>query len=127
MIKTKICTKCKRELPATIDYFHRQCQNKSGLRSWCKECRSEYSNHTNRLRRYKITVEEYDEMYDKQYGRCAICGIHQSELERVFCVDHNHKTGKVRGLLCNDCNSILGYCKENISILSKSIVYLEGE
>lgn len=50
----------------------------------------------------------YDRMYQIQQGRCAICKMHQSELKRVFDVDHSHVTGIVRGLLCHGCNMKVG-------------------
>lgn len=63
-------------------------------------------------------------MFDKQGGCCAICGTHQSELINKLCIDHNHITGAVRGLLCSKCNSALGYVNEDIKILKSVIEYL---
>jgi len=57
---------------------------------------------------YGITLLEYDRMYQIQGGRCAICKVHQSNYDITFHVDHNHKTGKVRGLLCFSCNFRVG-------------------
>ncbi len=76
---------------------------------------------------YGITAEDYDRMYNEQQGRCAICGKHQSELKRKLHVDHNHITGKVRGLLCMPCNSLLGYSYDNAEILKNAIAYLGEE
>ena len=73
---------------------------------------------------YNITLEEYDKMYNKQRGKCMICGVHQSEIKKGLHVDHNHITGEVRGLLCFSCNSLLGNANENISILNNAILYL---
>lgn len=53
---------------------------------------------------YGLTLEDYNAMVCDQNGCCAICGIHQLEVEQKLHVDHNHKTGKVRGLLCPKCN-----------------------
>ena len=55
-------------------------------------------------RKYNITPEEYNLMFVKQYGKCAICKLHQSELNQRLNVDHDHETGQVRGLLCLNCN-----------------------
>lgn len=74
---------------------------------------------------YNMTLEDYNSLFIKQEGRCAICGTHQSELKRALCVDHNHATGKVRGLLCDYCNHALGKSRENIEILYRMIAYLE--
>jgi hypothetical protein len=70
---------------------------------------------------YGITYEEYLEMIQKQDGRCAICG----DVMNPPCVDHNHKTGVVRGMLCSHCNFALGQVRENVQILKNMIAYLE--
>lgn len=74
---------------------------------------------------YGITVEEYDSIYERQKGCCAICGIHQSETNRKFHLDHCHETDKVRGLLCPDCNHLLGRAKDTRAILLNAISYLD--
>lgn len=58
---------------------------------------------------YGITLKDYNEMVTRQNKKCAICGRSQSEFPRRLFVDHDHKTGKVRGLLCPGCNLGLGY------------------
>lgn len=73
-------------------------------------------------KRYGITVEQYAEMFDKQKGGCAICG---KEPDRIrLHVDHDHATGKVRGLLCFDCNLVLGHARDNTAILDAAKAYL---
>lgn len=54
---------------------------------------------------YGITLDQYNEMFKAQEGKCAICQRHQNELTRTLCVDHDHKTNKVRALLCVTCNT----------------------
>jgi len=54
---------------------------------------------------YGITLDQYNEMFKEQEGKCAICQRHQNKLTRTLCVDHNHKTNKVRALLCLTCNT----------------------
>lgn len=76
--------------------------------------------------RYNMNSEDYDAWYEKQKGYCAICGFHQSDLKRSLCVDHDHKTGKVRGLLCDDCNKGLGFFDDDPKMINKAIDYLEG-
>jgi hypothetical protein len=61
------------------------------------------------LKTYNITLNDYNEMFKKQEGKCSICKKHQNELKKILYVDHDHKTGKVRGLLCKNCNVALGY------------------
>jgi hypothetical protein len=66
-------------------------------------------------------------LFNCQKGRCAICGIHQADLKRALCLDHDHKTGKVRGLLCYNCNFLIGNAKDNIGTLQRAIKYLENK
>lgn len=74
---------------------------------------------------YGIPLDEYDRMYSNQHGRCCICGKHSDEThrKRLF-VDHCHKTGKIRGLLCQQCNTALGMASDDIDILCAMIGYL---
>lgn len=74
--------------------------------------------------KYNLTTEQYLDMYYAQQGCCAICGKPETELKRSLYIDHNHKTGKVRGLLCPNCNFFLGYVKENIDTLLNMATYL---
>lgn len=75
---------------------------------------------------YGITLEEWGVMFEKQNGRCAICGISSQEFWHSLCVDHDHKTGRVRGLLCRRCNAALGNLQDDVSVLQKAIVYLQS-
>jgi hypothetical protein len=76
---------------------------------------------------YGITTDEYNLLFNKQSGKCAICDRHQSELKQSLCVDHNHKTGKVRGLLCDSCNKGIGCFQDNVDLLSNRIQYIKAE
>jgi hypothetical protein len=79
----------------------------------------------NELRRtFGITVEQYNEIFNKQNGRCAICDRHQSEFKNSLAVDHCHETNKVRGLLCFHCNTSLGHFRDNPALLKKAIEYI---
>ena len=69
--------------------------------------------------------ELWRQLFDKQAGCCAICGKHQANLKQTMNVDHNHKTGKIRGLLCHNCNLLLGFAEENIQTLKNAINYLK--
>lgn len=67
-------------------------------------------------------------MNQKQGYRCKLCDIHVSEFtgkKKKLCIDHDHQTGKVRGLLCEACNSMLGMARDNVETLKKAIQYLE--
>ena len=85
--------------------------------------RTNYRN-LNLKRNYGITLEIYNFLLEKQEGKCAVCGI-ENNGHRTFAVDHNHKTEKIRGLLCTNCNTGIGLMKDNIEILSKAITYLQ--
>lgn len=61
--------------------------------------------------RYGVSREQYADMFAAQNGACAICRRHQSTMKTALAVDHNHLTKKVRGLLCSNCNRILGFLK----------------
>lgn len=79
--------------------------------------------------KYGITLREYEYLVVAQNNSCAICGITFCSTKDVTrgcrpCVDHDHITDKVRGILCNDCNSGIGFLKEDTRVLSKAITYL---
>lgn len=76
------------------------------------------------LSKYGITIADYDRMLDGQGGMCAICGS-TDPVDRSFNVDHDHKTGRVRGLLCRWCNLLLGYAGDDTTRLDSAIEYLE--
>jgi len=74
-------------------------------------------------KKYDITRDVYDKMLARQGGMCAICGTSRPS-RPSFCVDHDHDTGRVRGLLCVTCNSILGYAHDDPLMLDRAIGYL---
>lgn len=80
--------------------------------------------------RYNITLNQYTEMLQKQNGKCAICGSEESALHNYtkhiqrLAVDHCHLTGKVRGILCQDCNRGIAKFREDITRLENAIKYL---
>lgn len=73
------------------------------------------------LSQYGISVDDYNQMYEFQNGRCAICGTWYEKLS----VDHDHRTGKVRKLLCGTCNTGLGLFKDNPKILKMAATYID--
>ncbi len=113
-IRNKICSKCLRRKP--VSAFYKLARATSGCASACKECQKQYEQteqarlldqQRHRRSKYGITVEEWDRLHQEQQNCCAICGVHESRLKRQLDVDHDHDTGKIRGLLCNYCNKIL--------------------
>jgi hypothetical protein len=78
-----------------------------------------------------LTEADYDNLVKIQNGLCAICkkpetSSNQHVLQKRLAVDHCHKTGKVRGLLCSKCNRGIGYFNDSTDLLYKAIIYLEG-
>jgi hypothetical protein len=131
---TKICNICNIEKDLTEFYKHPSC--KDGYRLQCKDCHN--AMHTQRytanpdvladLRykaKYNITIEDYNDMFIEQGGRCAICGKHQKDLKNKLAVDHCHGTKKVRGLLCLNCNTALGNFRDRLDLLENAMKYLE--
>jgi hypothetical protein len=81
----------------------------------------------NLLYRYGITSDEYDQLLVDQGGVCAVCGLPEtSNFKSRLSVDHNHETGRVRGLLCNTCNRALGLLRDNPEVLRNAASYLEN-
>jgi hypothetical protein len=81
----------------------------------------------NYLKRYGLTPEGYRELLEGQGGRCAVCGTDKPGNglgDRHFDVDHNHDTGKVRGLLCRKCNVTAGVLESNRERILKIEKYL---
>ena len=120
-MKTRKCNKCSKTLLLT-DFYKtgRKSDKDPNKRHYtCKECtkarlRTADSQSPERKRKahlqrtYGITPEEYDEMLLLQDGKCAICPKEEAGgKHNVFCVDHDHRTGKVRQLLCKNCNIVL--------------------
>jgi hypothetical protein len=97
----------------------------------CRSCLNE-ANHAQQLRRTKCESGQFQVLLQVQHGRCAICGAtegHRSCRGKVcrLAVDHDHETGKVRGLLCNNCNRGLGRFKDSVENLEAALRYLQRE
>ncbi len=89
-----------------------------------KEAKRQYDKSYRLMKKFGITPEDYDKMFEMQDGKCAICHKNSG---RTLHVDHNHKTGKVRGLLCFQCNLVLGYSYDDTEILRNATLYLQKE
>lgn len=76
-------------------------------------------------RTYGITSEQYQQLFDKQEGRCAVCTKHQDELTVKLAVDHNHKTLEIRGLLCSTCNHRVVGRHTDAALVRRMADYLE--
>lgn len=82
---------------------------------------------SSRFARYGITEEQYQQMLSDQDNVCAICVTNTpGRNHENFHVDHDHETGKIRGLLCDKCNRGLGYFNDNPDVLEEAVRYLEN-
>lgn len=125
-IKIKKCCKCKSYLPTTSQYFNKNRTQKNGLNGWCKNCKKEYDKIRHIIYKYELTISDFKKMIKNQSNRCAICGIlFTYKFPFQPFIDHNHKNKEIRGLLCNNCNLLLGHAFDNISTLSNAIHYLK--
>lgn len=98
--------------------FRRAKARSDGLQTYCSTCQD-----ANQIQhKYGLSHETYLLMLQKQNGVCAICG--QPPGQRALSVDHNHETGKVRGLLCASCNQGVGNFRDSIVLLRKAETYL---
>jgi hypothetical protein len=115
----------------------RHSQNKKNsefMLSKCTYSKQYYATHIaekrnyDLLHRFGITSDQYNRMLDKQNGVCAICGNRETRRIHgkicVLSVDHSHVTGRVRGLLCNRCNKVLGIMDENTNLFQRIVSYL---
>jgi len=125
----KRCPDCGQWKPP--EQFPRNKNYKDGRHPYCKPCHNARgreskqrlyggSRHYHLVRRYGITAAQFDELLAKQGGVCAICGRENPEH-----VDHDHETGKLRGILCFNCNGGLGQFSDNTERLANAIEYLE--
>lgn len=130
--KPPCCSRCGETCP---DKFY---VDKRGYRtnSACKEChkvackerwhaRPWLDRWASRNYKYGVTKDFLVDLYERQKGQCAICGD-EPATERGLHVDHCHKTGAVRGLLCHGCNTGIGALREDPKIFTKALSYLKG-
>ena len=108
-------------IDCTLEYNRERYKNKApGLIKWQKEYYSRNSRKI-KLKKYGLTEELYTKMLKEQNYQCRICGLSPSY---NLYVDHDHKTGLVRGLLCLQCNAGLGNFRDNTQLLQRAIKYL---
>jgi len=119
------CRTCKQ--PKHAREFSRDASRRDGFNGECKPCvamrvknRNYRSKHLRRT--YGITEDQYQMLLDAQGGVCAICG--EPPRTRRLAVDHCHKGGHVRGLLCSHCNGAIGMLKDDPVIANKAVEYL---
>lgn len=132
----KACRKCKQEKPINDFYVIRKTD---GRRDWCRSCvianvaewqRSNPKKHYEKQRRsdlkrrYGLSEQDLARLFAEQNGTCAICGV-EARPEAGLKVDHCHASGRVRGLLCDLCNTALGMFEDDTDRLRRAAAYLD--
>lgn len=146
MLSSKKCACCG-EVKPTTEFTRHKKREKRGFYSYCKECANKRTkkyqldnpekckimySKINLKKLYGLTIEDVERILKNQNYKCAICGreifLHGAYVDKskIARVDHDHKTGKVRGLLCNECNRGIGFLKDNPMLLANAIKYLEN-
>lgn len=123
------CMVCRRN--KHLENPEKRKVHRDGTKNWYRNNPDKAKNQ--RLRKYGITIEEYNVLREQQDFCCAICSRNEQQVEQgmsvktshALHVDHCHNTGKVRGLLCTNCNTMLGKAKDNVDVLKAAIKYLE--
>ena len=129
----KTCNICGQSKPHSD--FAKNKRAKDGRQTRCRECFAEYNRQNpegqrRRMRKwtlkhkYGITIEDYEQMLADQGGGCAICGTDTPGGGGTFHVDHCHESGKVRGVLCNNCNLGIGFLQEQLELFDIAKSYL---
>lgn len=132
----KVCGTCSAELP--LSSFYSNKRNRDGLYNHCKSCvrliqkryeeRNKVTRRARGLRKIGATLEQYDELFAQQNGKCLICNEPPKGTSRItqnLHVDHDHLTGKIRGLLCNRCNRGIGFFEDKADLLESAYKYLK--
>lgn len=135
---TKTCRVCEEALP--VEHYHNKQHGKYGKDSICKVCSkkktyayrqsemSVLSKYTiarkSRLKsKYGLTLEDYEKLFEAQNGVCAICEKREQQ-NKLLAVDHNHRTGAIRGLLCSLCNTAIGKLGDDPDLVKRALDYL---
>jgi hypothetical protein len=111
-------TKDRTHCPAGHPYDAENTYLTKNNKRQCKLCNRDREY----LRKYGITLQDYEDLFSKQLGLCAIC---KKSSDKRLCVDHNHTSGAVRELLCDNCNVGIARFSENIHSLQSAIEYLQ--
>lgn len=115
----KECCRCHKVKPLDEFYFRK---DSNSYRTECKQCRKNYE----RLKKTGWSPTDYEYAWFIQEGKCAICGCELGSSRYTKpAADHDHKTGKLRGILCTQCNTALGLMKDSPYRLESAIHYLE--
>lgn len=148
--QSKVCPRCKIDKPRADYSIVEAGKRKGHLHGRCKTCNATaariafavtrdanpekhlHVQRKSRLKKYGLTPEDYAQKLIAQNNSCEICGTKEAGGRTykhtrwvAFSVDHCHATGKVRGLLCRSCNTMLGLLQDNVDLATRAINYLE--
>ena len=115
------CRKCGEEKPHTLEHFPPHKATSSGLDSWCRVCRRAYRKLYRRMHGVRPDQQAQIQIA-RQATACVICGD-----DGALVVDHDHRTGRVRGALCQRCNMGLGHFRDDPELLELAAMYIRGE
>lgn len=119
------CLGCGLVLPLTLEHFYR-ARNSLGFGGRCRACKASQDRTAWHLRareaRYGLTSSAYDDLLQGQGGGCAVC--HRAPHEARMCVDHDHATGRIRGILCSRCNTGIAYLGDTSDLVLRAAIYL---
>jgi hypothetical protein len=134
-MRVKKCYSCR--LEQLESNYYKSSEKKDGLQNECKACNTSRkkswhqtdsgkasSANTKLKRRYGITLSEYESMVLEVGSKCEICGDTKSYLNHKLCIDHDHNTGNIRGVLCKACNLAVGNLKDSPELALKTFEYL---
>ena len=121
------CSACGEWKPPTA--YNKNKQQKSGLHYSCRQCAKQHVRKYNIESKYNITVEDYNKLLSEQSSKCDICDLElvnnsDDKFNRPV-IDHNHKSGEVRAILCHKCNLALGNCNDSSEYTLKLYNYLK--
>lgn len=117
---SKSCTRCGEIKELSKEQFPLHNKTRDGFDSWCRKCRSTYRSEIRRGHYRSVISDKALKELISTTKECVICGISEVKL----CVDHDHTTGAIRGILCNNCNQGIGQFKDDPELLEFARIYL---
>lgn len=121
----KWCSGCKSYV-SRDGGFYRSSRNRDGLVEICKMCRNSRDTRDHYMKTYGVSRQWVERLLEQQGFLCAVCPTPIDELKRgKSCLDHCHKSKKIRGILCHPCNVALGLLKDNPATIRSLLAYLQ--